>query len=79
MAVAYRLLELCQQKGLSLNDLARRSLVPLSTIKNILNGSSRNPGIATISKLCAGLGVSVAEFFAADSFSRLPAETEGEE
>lgn len=39
-AVANRLLELCEQKHLSFNALARISAVPPSTVKNIINGVS---------------------------------------
>ena len=71
LAVAYRLLELCRDHELSLNDLARVSDVPLSTIKNILNGASKNPGITTINKICTGLGITLAEFFAAPMFAQM--------
>ncbi len=64
LKVAYRLLRLCQEQDLSLNELARRADVPLTTLKNILNGASQNPGVATIAKLCGGLGLSLGEFFA---------------
>jgi len=76
LAVAYRLLELCRDHELSLNDLARVSDVPLSTIKNILNGASRNPGITTINKICAGLGITLAEFFSAPIFAEKLAPVE---
>jgi len=43
--VADRLLELCEQKNLSVNAFARTSDVPPS---NIINGGSQNTGIVTI-------------------------------
>ena len=36
-AVANRLLQLCEEKNLSVNALARISAVPPSTLKNIIN------------------------------------------
>jgi len=61
--VANRIITLCTEHSISINELAKRSKVPASTIKNIINGSSKNPGIVTIKKLCDGLGITLAEFF----------------
>ena len=67
-AVAERILQLCEERNWALNALARRSAIPPSTLKNIINGESKNPGIVTIMLLCDGLGISLAEFFDAESF-----------
>ena len=61
--VANRIITLCVKHNINLNDLGKRSNVPLSTIKNIINGSQQNPGIVTIKKLCDAMGISLAEFF----------------
>ncbi len=50
--VAYRIRELCRERGITPNALSYLAAVPQSTIKSILNGESRNPGIVTIKKLC---------------------------
>ena len=63
-----RLLVLLEQRNLSIHALALRSGVAPSTIKNILYGKSRNPGVVTIKLLCDGLGISLAEFFEVDPF-----------
>ena len=47
-AVRDRLLVLCEIKRVSFHKLALDSGVPPSTIKNILYGKSKNPGIVTI-------------------------------
>lgn len=73
-AVANRLLELCEQKRLSINGLARSSAVAPSTLKNILNGGSKNAGIVTLKKLCDGLEVSLFEFFNTEVFRTLEQE-----
>ena len=73
-AVACRLLELCEEKRLSVNALARISAVPPSTLKNILNGGSQNAGIVTLKKLCDGLEISLPEFFDTDVFRTLEQE-----
>ena len=61
-AIANRLLELCEEKRLSINALARLSAVPPSTLKNIINGGSKNAGIVTLKKLCDGLEISLYVF-----------------
>lgn len=73
-AVANRLLELCEQKNLSVNALARTAAVPPSTLKNIINGGSKNPGVVTIKKLCDGLEISICDFFATQTFKTLEQE-----
>jgi len=69
-----RILELCAQQNLSVNGLARSAGLPPTTIKNILNGSSINPGIVTLKKICDGLDISLIEFFDTDEFRKLEQE-----
>ncbi len=69
-----RLNELCRARNLSFNKLAYISAVHPSTIKGIMNGSSQNPGIVTIKKLCDGLDISLTEFFDTDYFRELEQE-----
>ena len=66
--VANRLIHLCSERGLAFNQLAYRAAVPPSTLKSILNGDSRNPGIVTIKMLCDGLDISLYDFFDSDAF-----------
>jgi len=73
-AVLKRLNELLDEKGLSLYALSYNSAVPYSTVKNIFNGSSKNPGIVTIKLLCDGLGITVTEFFNSPIFEELEIE-----
>lgn len=73
-AVQKRILTLCEEKNLSLHKLAMLSAVPPSTIKNILYGKSRNPGIVTLKLLCDGFGISLTEFFDAPEFRALEQE-----
>ena len=73
-AVASRILELCDAKGISINALANISGVAPSTIYSMLNEKSQNPGIVTIKKLCDGLDISLREFFDADLFDDIEQE-----
>ena len=72
--VANRILYFCNEKNMAVNALARISAVPPSTLKNIVNGVSKNPGIVTIKKLCDGLEINVIEFFDAKEFRELEQE-----
>lgn len=72
--VAKRIIYLCSERNLSINALARSAGVPPSTVKNILNGASRNPGVVTIKMLCDGLGISITEFFNTPEFTALEQE-----
>lgn len=73
-AVAKRLIELMEQKNLSLNGLARLSAIPPSTLKNIIYGKSRNPGVVTIKLLCDGMDITITEFFNSPLFTELGME-----
>lgn len=73
-AVKNRLLLLCGEKKISLYKLAVDAAVPPSTIKNILYGKSRNPGIVTLKMLCDGLGITLTEFFDTAEFRALEQE-----
>lgn len=72
--VAERIIELCRERNLTVNGLAHLAAVPPSTVKNIVNGVSRNPGVVTIKKLCDGLDISLVEFFDTEAFRSLEQE-----
>lgn len=74
VAVKNRILQLCEEKRMTINKLATESAVPPSSIKNILYGKSQNPGIVTLKLLCDGLGISLTEFFSAPEFASLEQE-----
>ena len=67
-AVRNRILQLCGEHEISINKLATISALPPSSIKNILYGKSKNPGIVTIKMLCDGFGISLFDFFNTEEF-----------
>ena len=69
-----RIVQLCQERNLSFNGLARNAGIPPSTVKNILSGASKNPGIVTLKMICDGFGISISEFFDTDEFKSLDQE-----
>jgi len=73
-AVAYRIIQLCKERGITPNALSNISAVPQSTIKSILNGESQNPGTVTIKKLCDGFEITLGQFFSTPQFDALEQE-----
>ena len=74
--LAKRISFLCQKQGISYYVLSYRSAVPMTTLMHIINGSTRNPGLFTIVKICNGLNVTVKDFFDAEEFIGIEDETE---
>ena len=72
--VKNRILQLLGEKNMSIHKLAMESAVPPSSIKNILYGKSKNPGIVTLKMLCDGFGITLIEFFDTEEFKRLEQE-----
>lgn len=72
--VRNRLLQLLGERRMSIHKLAMESAVAPSSIKNILYGKSKNPGIVTIKMLCDGFGISLTDFFNAKEFMELDQE-----
>ncbi|MCI7029189.1 MAG: helix-turn-helix transcriptional regulator [Eubacteriales bacterium] len=73
-AVTKRLLELCGERGLTINKLCTLSGVTQSTVSDIVNRNTSNTGIATIKKLCDGLEISIRAFFDSPLFDDLEQE-----
>ncbi|MBO5206188.1 MAG: helix-turn-helix transcriptional regulator [Clostridia bacterium] len=73
-ATRNRLLQLLEEKRMSIHKLATESAVAPSSIKNILYGKSKNPGVVTLKMLCDGFGISLYEFFDTNVFRNLEQE-----
>ena len=73
-AIAYRIRQLCKQRGITPNGLSTLSAVPQSTIKSILNGESQNPASVTIKKLCDAFEITLGEFYSTPEFDALEQE-----
>lgn len=61
--IVKRILYLCRIHQINVNTLALRSGITPSTLKSILYGKSKNPGVATLRHICDGLGISLEDFF----------------
>ena len=67
-AVRIRIMDLCQQRSLNINQLSLMCGITQSTLNNIVNGRNRSTTVSTIQKICDGLGINIQEFFASDIF-----------
>ena len=72
--VVNRIYELCRERGITPNALSYLAGVSQSTIKSILNGESKNPGIVTLKKICDGLDIAIVDFFNTEEFYKLEQE-----
>lgn len=73
-AIANRIIQLCNERNIAINELANTSGVSPSTVYSILNEKSQNPGAVTIKKLCDGLGITLGQFFSTPEFDALEQE-----
>lgn len=74
--IANRILALCRERNIAVNELANLSGVAPSTVYSILNEKSKNPGAVTIKKICDGLEITLGEFFNTPEFDSLEQEIE---
>ena len=72
--ISKRIYDLCEKRKITPNGLSYIAGVSQSTIKSILLGESKNPGVVTIKKLCDGLEITLGEFFSTPDFDNLEQE-----
>ncbi len=73
-AIANRIIQLCDEHKIAVNELAGRAGVSPSTVYSILDKRSQNPGAVTIKKLCDGLDITLGAFFNTPEFDALEQE-----
>ena len=69
-----RINQLCEERKITPNALSYIAGVSQSTIKSILNGESKNPGVVTLKKICDGLDITMMEFFDTEEYRKLEQE-----
>ena len=72
--VAKRLKNLCDERNITLNELANISGVTPSTAYSMMDASRRDVSIITIKKFCDGLEITLGEFFSTSEFDDLEQE-----
>ncbi len=69
--IKLRIQALAKEQGISLYQLSHISSMTQSTVNNLMNRETNSPMIATIKRLCDGLGITLAKFFDTDDFMAL--------
>ncbi len=57
-----RIKQLCEERGFSFYELAKRSEIPYSTLNTMLLKENQ-PSLSTLKKLCNGFGITLLQFF----------------
>lgn len=73
-AVKERILELCDQRRITLNKLSTICGLTQSTLSNIVGGRNNSTTVATIKKICDGLDMELIDFFNSPLFQHLEQE-----
>ena len=73
-AVRQRILDLCNERNITVNKLSTICGVTQSTFNNIINSGSNNPTVSTIVKICNGLDITIIDFFNNDIFLNIEQE-----
>ena len=69
-----RIIELCNERNITLNKLAIISGITQSTLNNIISGRNKSTTVSTIKKICDGMEISITEFFTSPIFDELEQE-----
>jgi len=73
-AVRYRLLELCNERNITINKLSTMCGITQSTLNNIVSGRNNSTTVSTVQKICDGLEISITDFFSSPIFLNLEQE-----
>ena len=73
-AARLRIIELCEQKRITINKLSTICGITQSTLNNIISGRNKSTTISTIKKVCDGLEINIREFFNSSLFDNLEQE-----
>lgn len=60
-AIAKRLLQICEERKITVNKLSTLSGISHSTIQDLVTGRSKNVKLKTLHKISVGLGITVSE------------------
>ncbi len=73
-AIKYKVLNLCQENNVTINGLAMLAGISQSTVNSLIDGTSKNPKILTILRICLGLNMELKDFFDDPIFRNLEDE-----
>lgn len=67
-AIKERILQLCRERNITVNKLARISGVPQSTLNNIVQGYIQKPNSVVIYKVATAFNMTLSEFYDTPAF-----------
>ena len=70
-AIRKRIINLCEEKNMNINQLAIMSGINPSTIRSIMKSRCKTPTAQTIYYLCMGCGISLKDFYDSELFENL--------
>ena len=73
-ATKQRIIEICNQKSITVNKLSTICGITQSTLNNIVCGRNKSTTISTIKKICDGLEITIIDFFTSNLFDNLEQE-----
>lgn len=74
IAVSQKIVNICNEKDISINKLASICNLTQSTVQSLADGKSKNPKLLTIVRICEGLDISLKEFFSDSLFENIERE-----
>jgi transcriptional regulator with XRE-family HTH domain len=72
--IARRLLQLCDERNITVGKLCTTAGATASTVHDIVTGTTKDPRVFTLKKLCDALGITLAEFFDTPEFNDMEQE-----
>ena len=73
-AVKQRILELCNERKITVNKLSTICGLTQSTLNNLIHRECSSPTVSTVKKICDGLDITIVEFFTSSVFDSLEQE-----
>ena len=73
-AVRLRIIELCEERKITVNRLSTQCGITQSTLANITVGRNQSTTVSTVKKICDGLEITLGEFFNTPEFDPLEQE-----
>ena len=70
-AIRKRIINLCTEKNMNINQLAIKSGINPSTIRSIIKSRCNTPTTQTIYYLCISFGISLTDFYNSKIFDNL--------
>ena len=70
-AVSYRIVELCNERDITINKLSTICGITQSTLEGVVNKKFINPKTLTILRICRGLDIKLKDFYDSPLFDEL--------